>query len=359
MGLNIRTKITAGLLFISLVPLGLFWGAHYKIGANQTIESVRNQLDEYSSRSVQKIDDWMSTNDKVLRTVSEIPELASMSVVEKKELMNAFANKYPWIRAIFYADDKGQQVARSDAAALVKVGDREYFKDAMAGKFGKQLIVSRVTGKAGLQLSQGVKEKDKVVGIVSSAIDLGPISTKIVSEKIGKTGYRFILSEDGNLIGHIDEKELFKGGEGKLTSYTNHPLWSVKSDSSSNFKRFEMNGEKMFGVIERSKVGWYVATVISEKEAIGSDMSNLSEDYRLLTLLSISFIFVSGVMFVFGNELARPIVKTRDIMVDFTKHLEDKDDQLSSIRTKDELGDFVSSLRKYTAAARNIIRGAR
>lgn len=359
MRLNIKTKITAGLLFISLVPLGMFWGAHYKIGANQTVGSVRTQLEEYSSRSVQKLDDWIVTNDKVLKTVSEIPGLSLMPISEKKELMNAFANKYPWIRAIFYADDKGQQIARSDAAALVKVGDRDYFKEAMSGKFGKQLIVSRVTGKAGLQLAQGVKEKDKIVGIVSSAIDLGPISEKIVSEKIGKTGYRFILSAEGNLIGHIDEKELFKGGEGKLTSYSSHPLWSVKNESSSSFKKFELEGQKWFGVIEPSKVGWYVATVISEKEAIGSDMSNLSEDYRLLTLLAISFVFVSGVMFVFANELSRPIVKIKDIMVDFTKHLDDKDEQLATIRTKDEVGDFVSSLRKYTAAARNIIRGAR
>lgn len=350
MGLGIRTRIAIGVFVATLIPMsGLYWN-NFVENTAKLENSIKGKFQEYSQKSIQKLDDWVETNEYILKALGEIPNLSRMDQKMIKENLKAASKQHEWVRAFFVTDLQGQQKVRSNDEKLVHVGEREYFKDAMAGRFGKQLVISKQTGQLSLQMSVALKdfETGDIAGTMNSSNDMSILSKSITQERVGTTGYRFLLSEDGRLLAHYDEAEL-KKANGDAVSYETHPLWTSRLEEVASFKEFEYGGEQWIGIIERSKLGWYVASVQKKAEAL-KPIKDFEKEAGIVfggTVLLIMF-FSFGL----GTLLVHPMNQMKKVADDITKGKFNEDDfanvkkKMQRLKSKDELGQIADSIRK-------------
>lgn len=351
MRLGIRTRIAIGVFVATLIPMsGLYWN-NFTENTVKLENSIKGKFVEYSQKSIQKLDDWVETNEYILRAMGEIPNLSKMEPTLVKENLKAAAKQHEWVRAFFVTDLQGQQKVRSNDEKLVHVGEREYFKDAMAGRFGQQLVISKQTGQLSLQMSVALKdfETGDISGTMNSSNDMSILSKAITKDKVGTTGYRFILSEDGRLLAHYDEAELKKAKNGEAISYENHPLWTSRLEEVASFKEFEYAGEKWIGIIERSKLGWYVASVQAKAEAL-KPIRDFERQAGIVFGGSVLLIIVLS--FGLGTLIVYPMNQMKKVADDITKGKFNEDDfskvkaKLGRLKSKDEFGQIADSIRK-------------
>jgi len=81
---------------------------------------------------------------------------------------------------------------------------REYFKIAREGKANVGAVVkSKATGRPVMTFAAPVYSKsNQMIGVVVSIVNLGFLSGKVSSTKIGKTGYAFVINKAGLTIDH-------------------------------------------------------------------------------------------------------------------------------------------------------------
>ena len=145
--------------------------------------------------------------------------------------------EYGYYEEICLADPSGELVASSNEEIIgkFKVDDRPYFASAMAGRISvSDALKSRGTGNPVFFISAPISEKDAVIGIIFSVVDISAFSSNFIDTiKVGQTGYAYMYNRDGIVIAHPDKsyilaldmkefdfgKEMIKRKEG-LIEYT-------------------------------------------------------------------------------------------------------------------------------------------
>jgi len=355
--MNIRIKFTLAALIAALAPLAGYFAISYEESKAQVESQVKDSFYEATSNSVQQLDDWLTTNKSAIKAMGSIPDLTKADAKGKIELSNAI-KYYPWVRAAFVTDEKGQQVLRSDAEKMVAVGDRPYFIQAKGKEgFGKQLIVSRVTNKPSLILANPL-DKSVGDGIAAFAIDLGPISTAVVATDKSKSKdgsaaleQRFIVTPDGKFLAHTIPSMAEPTKEGALADAASHPLWAVKptTKGAMGFARYQdATGKAWFGAIKQSDIGWYTAVEIPE------DIANQpleSMQQRAIIAFSLASAFAILVATLAGGLLARPILSLTKITEAIGSGNFD-DSGLNKIRSKDEIGELAQSIKRLSSSVK-------
>jgi PAS domain S-box-containing protein len=85
------------------------------------------------------------------------------------------------LSVIYVVDLAGDCIAasnfrRPDSFIGSNYGDREYFRSARAGQFGRQFAVGRVTGIPGLFFSAPVEEDGRVIGVIAGKADVSVLT---------------------------------------------------------------------------------------------------------------------------------------------------------------------------------------
>ncbi len=93
----------------------------------------------------------------------------------------------------------------------VSLTDRQYFKDAMAGKANiGQAALNKVTGQPFIPLAAPIRANGKVVGVIVNVLDIGYLSKLVVETQVGKTGYAFMINKDGLVVAHPKQENVLK-----------------------------------------------------------------------------------------------------------------------------------------------------
>lgn len=86
----------------------------------------------------------------------------------------------------------------------IDLTNREYFKIAKEGKANVgDVVKSKATGKPVMTFAAPVySPSNQVIGVAVSIVNLGFLSSKVSSTKIGKTGYAYVINKTGLIIDH-------------------------------------------------------------------------------------------------------------------------------------------------------------
>ena len=108
--------------------------------------------------------------------------------------------------------------------SVAYLGDREYVKNALLGRQDiSDVLISRVTGQPVLMFAVPVKDAaGGVAGALVGRMDGNTLSEVTKSVKFGKSGYAYIVNENGTFISHPN---------GDMVNKQYNPLEAVKTDS--------------------------------------------------------------------------------------------------------------------------------
>ncbi|KAF0233559.1 MAG: methyl-accepting chemotaxis [Desulfovibrionaceae bacterium] len=356
MKLNIQNKLLLPTALIVIVSIGLASVFSYRKAADEIwteLQSAsRNVADSVSKGMTMFVENIrgavvMQSHNTALQEFLAAPApdeaLKTAGVKALKEL-NAFDDS---IQGVNLLNAKGDTVLSSEAESGGNLADREYFKQAMAGKANiSEPLISRVTGKPVFIVAAPLKSGDKVLGVMYARVDLAKFTADMITPvKIGQTGYAFMTTKAGLVFSHPDNALIMKYNISETD-------WGKKMLSQDKgLVEYEFSGVPKSAIFIREKTtGWTVAITVNSE-----DIARASGAVRNTTLLfgGIGIILVNLVLFL----IVRSIVKALKANVVFAEAVAEGDLNRKLVTDRqDELGTLSDSLRVMVDKLKEMIK---
>jgi methyl-accepting chemotaxis protein len=301
-------KIIIVMLLVSILPFGILWVLTFR----ETNERIRNDSEALMAQTAKgmadQVDSWINGNFATLRMASTLPEIISMNRDQQEPVLKSIAGEYPFMYLVFTINPNGMNIARSDNNPVVSYADRQYYKDIMAGKsISWQMVTGRTSKVPALIMAVPIRDGDRLVGVLATAMTVEDISQKIANWKVGKTGFAFLVDEHGDVVAH--PKKLYAE---KRENLNNTPLISAfrKRGWTSITTEFAAdNGQIAIGHARSNTYGWVLALQQNENEIF--ETLNIIQKFAL-TLLAVTVLLVAAIAWFSARALVTPIMKLTD-----------------------------------------------
>ncbi|RJQ77313.1 MAG: HAMP domain-containing protein [Desulfobacteraceae bacterium] len=198
--INILTLVVA--LLISTI---LFYAKTKGI----LIADLEQHLTSLAVSASNEVSLWLEGRKSEVSTLANTPLMTSGNNAAKMSFLTAEIQRNRLYETFFIADEKGDYIITSGTPGNVR--DREYFKKAMLGEtVVSDPVVSRATGKNVIVVASPIKKDGQITGMLGGTVTLEDISQRITSVQAGKTGYAYMIQEDGLVIAHPSKDALMK-----------------------------------------------------------------------------------------------------------------------------------------------------
>lgn len=336
-------KVITPLLIVGLVPLAIFWGITFKQTTDRIHSDTENLSAQISLGLANNVDEWIDKNVRVLKSLSKMTGIVSMDQTKQEALLKIVQKEYPWMYLVFTTNITGMNVARNDDKILKNYSDRQYYQEVINGQeLAWQTLIGKTSKKPALVLAVPIKEDEKIVGILASAMGIDAISKRIANWKQGETGFAFLVDEKGKVVAHQNLQYALQSKD-----LSAHPLVMASKSGRSGAIYFKNGqGEPSMGHARKTKYGWVLAIQQEEKEIL-----NILKQaqYFAYLLLGITIIVVLFIAYLSGRAIVLPIRKLTNAADRIS--VGELDVKIES-NSKDEIGDLAQAVIRMQESIR-------
>ena len=339
---GLTAKVITLMLIVSLVPLGIFAG----ITLRQTDHRIRNDTEKLMALTAQDIaanvDEWTDKNVRVLRALSGMPDIISMTREKQEPLLKAVAKEYPWMYLVFTVGPDGMNVARNDDNPLLDYSDRDYYKEAIGGKdLVWQTLLGRTSKKPALILAVPTRRADSTVGVMAMGATIEDLSKLVATWKQGKTGFAFLVDDKGKVVSHQVEDYVTQ-----QTNLSEYPLIAAFKKGQNGMIYFNDRGTKRVGYAKETKYGWVLAMQQDTSETFRVLKETGTFTYILLGLTALGVIIIAWFL---GRAIGSPIRKLTEVAEKIS--VGDMGAEIK-IKSRDEIGNLAEAILRMQDSLR-------
>ena len=254
------------------------------------------------------------------------------------------------LQTLILVGSNGTTIAGSDPKFVgVDISDRQYFKDAMAGNVNAgAAALNKVTQKPFAPFAAPIHSGDKVVGVVAALVDISFLNELVSAEKIGKTGYAFIVDKTGLFLAHPRAENVFAVNVSTIGGMTE--IAKKMTSGQSGVENYVFQGvAKTAGFAPIVSTGWSVGLTLPDTEYLAS-----AHDVRNLTLLVAAAALIAAflVFLLFSRSITNPLAKG----VAFAELVASGDfTQLLPIHQRDEVGKLAEALNSMSVKLKGMV----
>ena len=323
------------MLFISLVPVGLFFIVTYNETNDRVIKETQTLMQQSTSGLLTHIDEWVDKNKRLLQMVSRLDSIKSMDSMEQTTVLETIHEQYPWMYLVFTLDKYGMNRARNDRKVLKDYSDRAYYRDMKNGHvFSWQTLIGKTSKKPALVLAVPIMDEGEMVGVLAAAMTTEAISQSVAKWTKGKTGFAFLVDEKNKVIAHQVKKYVLEE-----KSLSGHPVFSLSTGKLSGFGEFlDETGEQTLAAFKKNKLGWNIIVQQGKNEAYAT----LRKFQRYIFIVFFLTIVIVGIIAWFSaRSISKPILE----MADAANRMSFGElDVRIHINSKDEIGMLARSI---------------
>jgi len=344
---GISQKILLTLLVVALVPLVSIWFFSYQSNTRFTEEKVNKELVAINDNLITHVDDWVDMNQRMLQQNASLAEMKSMQARLQNPALETITEYYDWAYLAFTVDPKGNNIGRSDGKKTKYYGDRDYFKQVVDGKmFGKQILIGKTSGKPAMVLSTGIfDETGALKGVLAQAMTLTELSEKIVNNRIGETGFSFLVDEKGEVIAHPDA-EMTRS----RTDLSKHQALQGIAKNRSIIVYEDISGKKIVAVAQKTAQGW---TMVSQQNYAEAYQLIQAQNKKALYLLVATLIIVCFIAVFISRSLTAPIRELTEVAEKYSQGQLDL--KITGLDRKDEIGQLSQAIERLGTSIRMAI----
>ncbi|NOQ40982.1 MAG: HAMP domain-containing protein [Desulfuromusa sp.] len=344
---GISQKLLLILLLVALVPLVVIWFFSYQSITSLTTEKVNQELAAINDNLITDVDGWVDMNQRMLLQNASLIDMQSMQSRLQNPALETITKYYDWAYLAFTIDSKGNNIGRSDGKKTKYYGDRSYFKQVDEGKqFGKQILIGKTSGKPAMVLSTGIFDATgKLKGVLAQAMTLTKLSGKIVSNRIGETGFTFLVDEKGEVIAHPDV-EMTRS----RVDLSKHQALKALQQGQSSIIYDDFNGDKIVAVAQKTAQGW---TMVSQQNYAEAYQLIKAENQKALYLLIATLVIVFLISIFVSRSLTAPIRELTEIADKYSQGQLDL--KISGLDRSDEIGQLSQSIERLGTSIRMAI----
>ncbi len=341
---GISMKLSIMLVVVALVPLLTIWFLNYKNISNMTSEKVNQGLSSINNKLVISIDAWIDMNERMLKQNASMESMLSMQGGLQTPILKTITNYYDWSYLAFTVDMQGNNISRSDGKKLKYYGDRSYYKQVVDGKtIGRQVLIGKTSGKPAMVLSTRIQDENgNLKGVLAQAMTLTELSGKIVNNKIGETGYTFLVDENGQVIAHPDE-EMTRS----RVDFTDHKALQAAKNGQSSVIYADNSGEKIVAVSQKTAQGF---TMVSQQNYAEAYQLIKAENQKALILLGATLAMVLLSALFVSKWLTAPIRNLTEVADKYSQGQLDL--KIVGLERGDEIGQLGQAIERMGTSIR-------
>ncbi|MEJ5359405.1 MAG: cache domain-containing protein [Desulfobacterales bacterium] len=336
-------KVALFMLLASLLPLSIYAVViHF-----ETIQRMERETDHTGRQIVSglaaQVDEWVDKNLRILQAAADLEAMRSMAPASQEPLLKVIQANYPWKYLVFTVDEAGRNISRSDGNPLTDYADRQYYKDVVHGKkaFSWQTLIGRTTGKPALILAVPIRQGERVVGALCSAMHVEAISDQIAGWRKGKSGLAFLVDQTGKVVAHQDEA-LARSAK----NLSGHPLIAGFKPGGSGMIRFQEGGADKVGFVQATRLNWKVA--IEQKEEEVFDLIREAMIFAA-ALLAATVTLVLLVAFFASRAIVKPIRQ----LTEAAERISTGDLEVQiAVRSRNEIGELAAAIGRMQESIR-------
>lgn len=378
---GIALKLALLIIPITIAIFLFILGYYYNISKNTIIKNVEENSRNLALNAVNKIEKSLKTFELVAENLSyfvqssnytknELLSMIETAVNKNKEIYGStiafepysFQRDSLYFAPYFY---KGENNIRFtylggdsynyfnwDWYKIPKEQNKSLWSEPYYDKGGGEIVMSTYS----VPFYKILNRENKFEGVVTADISLNWLSNIVKSLKISKSGYGFLISQNGNFITHPSKQLIM-----------NESIFSIaKSKNSLKLKEMGnkmMSGKSGFelidGILSDKKYwiyysplpsnGWSLGVMFPEDE-IMADINNLSKDAVLISIEGILILLL--VIIYISRSITMPLRKLSEATKDIASGNLEFD--IPEIKSHDEVGNLSrsfeymrSSLKKY------------
>lgn len=195
------------------------------------------------------------------------------------------------------------------------------------------------------------RHNGQVLGVAGLGLSVDEVSSLILANKVGESGYIFVTDLEGNIIVHpelaglgetnIKQQPGYRGAVDALIAAEDYSFTIINDD----------NGENYLAAVSLPDLNWKIFAVLPVSEPMAAVNAALLRTAIFNIVIALGFI----VMMVWvANRITKPIVEIGDRMSDMAQHGGDLTQRLDQSRG-DELGILASGFNDIIAKVNEIM----
>lgn len=352
--IGIGGKLTASIIILLLLTtstLGIFSLIN---SSNAVMDQVESNIKGKARDIAQYIEEYFK------RTYVEVEAIAATSEIKSMDRQTQFAYLNEKLKSntdyIGFGIVTADGIAHYPDGTTADLSDREYIKEALQGKTViSDTIISRVTNEPVIMLATPIETGTNEKSLLLARMDGYYVSSIIEEIQMGKSGYAYIINEEGTIQGHPDRE--------KVKEQVNYIEESENSGESKAIKEILKNNEGIYTYKSSDGTnqivgyytlenGWKIAITANEQEVL-SGLNALKRNFVISTIIIL--LIGIGFAYVVTRSVSRPInhvVKISEHLAsgDFTHEVPEK-----FRKRRDELGVLSRALMKMVSSMKEMI----
>ncbi|MED4731835.1 methyl-accepting chemotaxis protein [Aneurinibacillus migulanus] len=253
-----------------------------------------------------KVNNWLQQQRDRVTNMASGMDIRSMNQEMQFSYLKSKVSEYQEYEMFFIADLHGK--ALTTAGQKVDVGSREYFKKVIDGQSYavSEPLISRASGKLVVVIASPIyNQQNQLSGMLGATVPITTMNEIVAGQKIGQTGYAYMVQKDGLVISYPQKEEILKLNVYKL----NIPPLTAGIDEAfagkTGYKRYTYKGVDKYAFFSKvPTTGWVVAITAPVKEA-SSQLDYLAK--LSFVTASVVLVFAVIILILFSSHFVRPI----------------------------------------------------
>jgi GAF domain-containing protein len=343
---RLRTRLAILLLGITIPPMvGILTFVGDRVEKELTQQTIEN-LATINNTLTSNTSMWLDLNGQALQELASLPDIRSMEAQKQKPILEAMQAAYPHIYLVSTIDLAGVNVARSDDLSPIDYHDRQWYAAAKAGEpLAIELVKDPTNERPTLIAASAIKdESGQVVGVVMFASYMNEL-VQAVRDKVGESGFAYVLDSENQIIAHPDPA--FSAKIPELDLYP--PILALRHGNQGPMTFTDKTGKEWQAYVAKLENGWGIIV----QQPLQESLRGLAELRRISWIaIAIGAFGLVVLILVSVHQVLKPITQLTNTA---TAIAAGDLDRRVEIQSRDEIGLLAQTFNSMTEQLRALI----
>lgn len=313
---SLANRIILLVLTLELASIAVWGSVTYQSSRNELRASITSQLRESAFRVQTTIGNFISPINVQSRVVADLIYGMQLSNLDAERLLNRFLRDRLEVEEISLVTRRAQERIRVSRlrgyseSELRDVSDDPLVRSALSGTAATSKIFFSSFLEPMLRTSVPVGADGDVDSAIVMVVNLKALRWLLQEQRIGQTGYAYVVDSALDLIGHPDQSLVLKGSNLSSSTVPSELLMRAEARDLTIYQ--SMQGVEVIGVSMFDKLNnWWVVVELPTAEAF-APLQRMVRRYLLVFMFAA--LFTVATVLVFSRITTRPLERFRDSM---------------------------------------------
>lgn len=330
---SLKSKIMLPVLIIAAIGILILSSAVFYFAQGIITRNVETIAHNKVEKLVTILDDKVTQWKTSLSLLSSTDMVQTFNIDEIKKFTGENKAIFSDFDFFLVADKEGNYKSTQGLSGNIK--DRDYFPKTMQGEtVVSEAVISKSTGRPIIVVATPIKdEAGNIIGLFGGAVNLENFTNTVNAEKLGDTGYAYMINKEGFIMAHPNKEFILKENFLKNENESLVEITKKMIQGEQGTAHYTFNKQKKIASYEGLQTnGWSIAMTTTTSE-VTKDIAKLGNTVIFIGLIILAAIAVT--IYFLVSWVIKPISK----MVDVTKVVAAGDLKMKvDIKSKDELG---------------------